>query len=94
MDEVLYGVFAENVGCYLDGVDRLAQAAAQSEQARRSLVVEVHRLVAAWRALLQAHRPTGGRRCAGCEPRSGVLRRRSAAMCDTWRVATVYFVRR
>lgn len=79
VDEVLFGVLAENVGRYLEAVDRYA---GQSEESRR--------LVAAWRALLDLHDPTGGRRgrCAGCAP-SG----RGTAMCNVWRVATAFFVR-
>lgn len=77
---MLYRVFAETVGRYLDGVDRLG-----AEHASRPLADEARRLVAAWRALLELHRPEG-RRCAAC------ARRRS--MCSVWRVANAYFVRR
>lgn len=80
MDEMLYRVFAETVGRYLDGVERLV-----AEPAARPLADEARRLVAAWRALLELHHPAG-RRCAGC------ARRRS--MCSVWRVANAYFVRR
>lgn len=75
MDEVLFGVLAENIGRYLDGVDRRA---GHSEELRR--------LVAAWRTLLDMHRP-GGRRgaCVGCARRGG--------MCGVWRVANAFFVR-
>ena len=74
MDEVLYGVFAENVGRYLDEVDR-----GHSEDLRR--------LVAAWRALLDLHRPEGRRgRCAGCRTSHG------GAMCNVWRVANAFFL--
>jgi hypothetical protein len=80
VDELLYRVFAESVGRYLDRVDRLV-----AESAGRPLADEARRLVAAWRALLELHHPAG-RRCAGC------ARRR--AMCGVWRVAGAYFVRR
>ncbi len=80
MDELLYRVFAESVGRYLDGVDRLARG-----EPSRPLADEARRLAAAWRALLEQHRPAG-RRCTGCG------RRRS--MCGVWRVASAYFVRR
>lgn len=79
---MLYRVFAESVGRYLDGVDRLGAVA---DSAARPLSVEARRLVAAWRALLELHETTG-RRCTGC------ARRRS--MCSVWRVANAYFVRR
>ena len=78
MDEMLYRVFAENVGRYLAGVERLV---ADSP----ALATETRRLAAAWRALLDLHVPAG-RRCAAC------ARRR--AMCSVWRVANAYFVRR
>ncbi|HYQ69200.1 hypothetical protein [Actinophytocola sp.] len=78
MDEVLYGVLAENIGSYLDRVQRLA---AHSEELRR--------LVAAWRALLDLHRPSGRRgRCEGCT-RS---HQRRTSMCDVWRVANAFFI--
>jgi hypothetical protein len=78
VDEVLFGVLAENVGRYLDGVDRRA---GQSEELRL--------LVAAWRALLDLHRPTGRRgRCGGC-----AQARRGTAMCTVWRVANAFFIR-
>ncbi|MGH3762923.1 hypothetical protein [Actinophytocola sp.] len=80
MDELLYRIFAENVGRYLDGVDRLVANASA-----RPVATEARRLVAAWRAILELHGPAG-RRCAGC------ARRRS--MCSVWRVANAYFVRR
>ena len=81
VDEVLFGVLAENVGKYLDGVERLAQ------QARAE---ELRRLVAAWRAVLDIHRPAGRRgRCAGCAPAG----RGGAAMCSVWRVASAFFLR-
>jgi hypothetical protein len=54
VDEMLYRVFAESVGRYLDGVERLAEPAS-----------EARRLAAAWRALLALHVPRG-RRCAAC----------------------------
>lgn len=77
MDEVLYGVLAENVGRYLDGLET-----GHSE--------DVRRLVAAWRALLDLHRPEGRRsRCAGCVE----SHRRGSAMCNVWRVANAFFVR-
>jgi hypothetical protein len=79
VDEMLYRVFAENVGRYLDAVDGLAAAGP------RPLAPEARRLVAAWRALLELHRPAG-RRCAGCG--------RGRSMCGVWRVASAYFVRR
>jgi hypothetical protein len=80
VDEMLYRVFAESVGRYLDGVERLV-----AESPARPLADEARRLVAAWRTLLESHVPAG-RRCAGC------ARRR--AMCEVWRVASAYFVRR
>lgn len=80
MDEVLFGVLAENIGRYLDAVDRRAE---QSEELRV--------LVAAWRALLDLHRPEGRRgSCAGC----AMARRRASGMCTVWRVAGAFFVRR
>lgn len=76
MDEILFGVLAENVGSYLDGVDR---AAGHSEDLRR--------LVAAWRALLDLHRPEGRRgACSGCTAPKH-------AMCGVWRVANAFFIR-
>ena len=80
MDEMLYRVFAETVGRYLDGVDRLV-----AESPARPLADEARRLAAAWRVLLELHRPSG-RRCAGCG--------RGPSMCSVWRVANAYFVRR
>jgi len=85
VDEVLFGVLAENVGRYLDGVDQLAQ------QARAE---ELRRLVAAWRAVLDIHRPAGRRgRCAGCGPSRAGLWRGGVAMCSVWRVASAFFLR-
>ena len=56
MDEVLFGVLAENVRRYLDGVD-----------GRPGQPEELRRMVAAWRALLDLHHPAGHKgRCAGC----------------------------
>jgi hypothetical protein len=76
VDEILFGVLAENVGTYLDGVDR---AAGHSEDLRR--------LVAAWRALLDLHRPDGRRgSCSGCTASRH-------AMCNVWRVANAFFIR-
>jgi hypothetical protein len=78
VDEVLHGVFAENIGRYLDVADRSAAHSA-----------ELRRLVAAWRALLDLHRPAGrGGRCTGCAGS-----RRRPAMCDVWRVANAFFIR-
>jgi hypothetical protein len=78
VDEVLFGVLAENVDRYLDGVDRRV---GQSEELRL--------LVAAWRALLDLHRPTGRRgRCGGC-----AQARRGTTMCNVWRVANAFFIR-
>jgi hypothetical protein len=82
VDERLFRILAEGVARYLESVDRLAR----SDAARhRPLADEAHRLVAAWRALLELHDQTDGRCAAGCP------RRR---MCSTWRVANAYFVRR
>ncbi len=81
MDEMLYRIFAESVGRYLDGVERLG-----ADSAGRPLADEVRRLVAAWRALLELHGQQAGRRCAGCAQRR--------SMCSVWRVAHAYFVRR
>jgi hypothetical protein len=81
VDEVLFGVLAENVNRYLDGVDRRA---AHSEELRR--------LVAAWRALLDLHRPDGRRgSCSGCA--ASRHRRGGSAMCGVWRVANAFFIR-
>jgi hypothetical protein len=56
VDEVLFGVLAENVVNYLDGVAR-----------GRAHPDDLRRLAAAWRALLDLHHPTGRRRrCKGC----------------------------
>lgn len=77
---MLYRVFAESVGRYLDGVERLV-----ADAAGRPPAEDARRLVAAWRALLALH-GQDGRRCAGC------ARRRR--MCSVWRVANAYFVRR
>jgi hypothetical protein len=77
VDEVLFGVLAENIARYLDGVDQ-----GHSE--------DVRRLVAAWHALLDLHRPAGRRgRCAGCAE----SHRRGGAMCNVWRVANAFFIR-
>jgi hypothetical protein len=92
VDEMLYRVFAESVDEYLERVDRLVaellagSAVSAAGSVARPLADETRRLVAAWRALLELHRPAGRRRCAGC------ARRR--AMCGAWRVANAYFVRR
>jgi hypothetical protein len=85
---MLYRVFAENVGRYLDGVDRLVAgslAEVVADSAARPLADEARRLVDAWRALLELH-GAAGRRCAGCA--------RKRSMCSVWRVANAYFVRR
>ena len=80
MDEVLFGVLAENIGRYLDAVDR-----------RGGHSEELRVLVAAWRALLDLHRPEGRRgSCAGC----AAARHRAGGMCSVWRVAGAFFVRR
>jgi hypothetical protein len=80
VDEVLFGVLAENIAGYLDGVDRRAGHSA-----------ELRRLVAAWRALLDLHEPTGRRgRCAGCAESH---RRGNTRMCNVWRVANAFFIR-
>jgi len=84
VDEVLFGVLAENIGKHLDGVDRRVHSE------------DVRRLVAAWRALLDIHRPAGHRgRCQGCaQPgRRMSVRRGGEAMCSVWRVANAFFVR-
>jgi hypothetical protein len=78
VDELLYRVFAESVGRYLDGVERRLCG-------EPALVEEARRLVAAWRALLELHEPAG-RRCRACARRH--------SMCSVWRVASAYFVRR
>ncbi|MGB3440284.1 MAG: hypothetical protein WBA97_16175 [Actinophytocola sp.] len=79
MDEVLFGVLAENIGKFLDGVDR-----------RAGHTEEVRLLVAAWRAMLDLHRPEGRRGgCAGC----AAARHRKGGMCDVWRVANAFFIR-
>lgn len=85
MDELLFRVFAESVGRYLDAVDGLARGEAAGQ---RSLAVEARRLVAAWRALLHQHQPAARGRCGGCG------RRRPGVRCGVWRVAHAYFVRR
>jgi hypothetical protein len=74
VEELFYRLLAEHVGRYLESVDRLASAR------RAPLAGEAHRLVAAWRALLELHGPG---RC-GCR----------RGMCSVWRVASAYFVRR
>jgi hypothetical protein len=80
VDEVLSGAGAEDVGRYLEHVDRLARRADAAQVAE-----ELHRLTAAWRALLDIHRPTGRRgRCACC---------RGTTTCTVWRVANAFFVR-
>ena len=80
VDEVLFGVFAENVGRYLDGVDRRAGHSSE----------ELRLLVAAWRALLDLHRPEGRRgSCEGC----AAARHRKGGMCSVWRVANAFFIR-
>jgi hypothetical protein len=81
VDEILFQVLAENVGHYLDAVDRLAKA--QAPLAGN----ELRRLAAAWRALLHLHKPSDLRRrpCTACADRT---------MCTVWRVAGAYFVRR
>jgi hypothetical protein len=76
VDEVLFGVLAENIGRYLDRADRFA---AHQEELRR--------VVAAWRALLDLHRPSERRgRCSGCA-------KKSHSMCSVWRVANAFFIR-
>lgn len=79
MDEVLFGVLAEHVDDCLATADRECRAE------------DVRRLVAAWRAVLAVHHPTGrGGRCAGCGRRFG-RGRSGAGRCDVWRVATAFF---
>src|SRR5262245_54453364 len=80
VDEVLFGILAESVGRYLDLVDRLAGGQPVAARA------ELRRMSAAWRAVLDLHRPSGSRRCGGCERQTGV--------CTVWRVAGAYFLRR
>jgi hypothetical protein len=82
VDEVLFGVLAENIERYLDGVGRRPEHRCE----------ELRRLVAAWRALLDLHRPEGRRgSCGGC---AGARHRRGGApMCSVWRVANAFFVR-
>ena len=78
MDEVLYGVLAENIGRYLDGAERRAAHSA-----------ELRRVVAAWRTLLDLHRPAGRKgRCKGCAESH-----HHPAMCNVWRVANAFFIR-
>jgi hypothetical protein len=80
VDEVLFGVLAENISRYLDRVDRHADD--------RS--AELRRLVAAWRALLDLHHPSDRRgRCAGCAE----SHRNHRGMCNVWRVANAFFIR-
>jgi len=79
VDEVLFGVLAENINSYLDKVIR---AAPHSEDLRR--------VVAAWRALLDLHHPGGRRgRCTGCTEST----HRKNTMCTVWRVANAFFIR-
>jgi hypothetical protein len=80
VDEVLFGVLAENISRYLDSVDRHADD--------RS--AELRRLVAAWQALLDLHHPSGRRgRCAGCAE----AHHNHRGMCNVWRVANAFFIR-
>jgi hypothetical protein len=80
VDEVLFGVLTEHVGNYLAGVER---GMAEPDDLRR--------LAAAWRALLDQHRPAGRRgRCKGCAD----SHRHSVAMCNVWRVANAFFIRK
>jgi hypothetical protein len=84
MDELLHGVFAENVGNYLDTIDDLAATPPTTPLAK-----DLHRLSEAWRSLLRQHRPTGPRgHCTGCRPRLSKRDRRG--MCEVWKVATTY----
>jgi hypothetical protein len=63
VDEVLFGVLAENISRYLDRVDRNAVQP-----------TDMRRMVAAWRALLDLHQPAGRRgRCAGCAQHRGSM---------------------
>jgi hypothetical protein len=79
VDEVLFGVLAENITKHLDRVDR---DTTYSEDLRR--------VVAAWRALLDLHHPEGRRgRCAGCVESTN----RRGTMCTVWRVANAFFIR-
>jgi hypothetical protein len=83
VDEDLARLLHDRVVGYLDAVDRLA---ALEEQ--RPTAHEARRVVAAWRALLRIHDPSGRGGCKACS-RKG--RRR---MCPVWRVACAYFVHR
>jgi hypothetical protein len=79
VDEVLFGVLAENINSYLD---KVTGATPHSEDLRR--------VVAAWQALLDLHRPGGRRgRCAGCTEAT----HRGNTMCTVWRVANAFFIR-
>jgi hypothetical protein len=50
---------------------------------------ELRLLVAAWRALLDLHRPAGRKgRCGGCAQGC-----RGTTMCNVWRVANAFFIR-
>lgn len=72
MDHVLAGLLRERVFAIL----------AQLESP------ETHRLVVAWRALLQLHEHTESGACATCG------RRRRRHMCSVWRVAATYLTDR
>jgi hypothetical protein len=87
MDVLLFRALAARVHGYLDAVDTLATAA-NDRAAFGVLRTEVRRLVAAWRALLKAHRRPDGAGCASC--RRGAWQRRS--FCSVWRTANAYFV--
>lgn len=81
VDEMLFGTLLEYVNGYLDAVERLIVA---------DIRTEARRLAAAWRALLQLHRPVGRGGCTGCgRPRVG-----RTTSCAVWRVANAYFVHR
>ena len=81
MDEVLFGVLPEHVDGYLAEADRQCRAE------------DVRRLVAAWRAILDIHRPVGRTgRCGGCGRRRYGFGRARGGMCDVWRVANAFFV--
>jgi ribosomal protein S14 len=89
VDEMLFRALAERIGAYLDTVDKLAV------EQPCSAAGEARRLVAAWRALLRQHEPTGRKaRCSGCGRPHGSRRHAGRTMCTVWRVAVAFFVRR
>lgn len=76
-----FGLFANSVWRYLDGIGARASADGSPSGA------ELRKLAGAWRALLRLHGTDPDGSCLAC-------RRAHAGVCSVWQVAIGYFVRR